>query len=239
MSISPSPTDFDSPPPVPPSEYARMVVGVNVGYDLVFRLAACLLRALQQPHLNLLVVGAGGGMEIEQFLLANPGWRLVGVDPSEEMLSLAAARAERLGVRDRTELVHGVVDDLPAERSFDAAMCLYVLHFLPDDAKLATLQSIGRRLRAAAPLIVASGARVDIDDEDLRSDLLGTWQQHGEMMGLPAEQMAAIVQQILTQNAEATDAKGYLRLLREAGFPRAVSLLNVMNDGMVAWVARR
>lgn len=239
MSVSPPPTGFDSSPPVPPSEYARMVGGVNVGYDLVFRLAACLLRALQQPNLNLLVVGAGGGMEIEQFLPANPGWRIVGVDPSEEMLSLAAIRAGRLGVQNRTALVHGVVDDLPAERAFDAAVCLYVLHFLPDEAKVATLQGIGRRLRAEAPLIVASGARVDVDDEDLRSDLLGTWQRHGEMMGLPADRMSATIEQILTQNVEATDAKGYLRLLREAGFPRAVSLLNVMNDGMVAWVARR
>jgi len=75
-------TDFDTQPPVPVHEYARIVAGVNVGYDLVFTLATCFLRALNQPELDVLVVGAGGGKEIEQFLPSNPKWRLVGVDPS-------------------------------------------------------------------------------------------------------------------------------------------------------------
>ena len=111
---------------------------------------------LRQPKLDVLVVGAGGGREIEQFLPSNPKWRLVGVDPSRDMLGLAQNAAERLGVQERVELVHGTIDSLPADRQFDAVTCLYVLHFLPDDAKLALLRGIAARLR---PLHPAGGAR--------------------------------------------------------------------------------
>lgn len=228
--------DFDARPPVPVDGYARMVAGVNVGYDLVFTLASCFLRALRRPELELLVVGAGGGAEIARFLPDNPGWRLVGVDPSRDMLAAAQATAERLGVQDRVELVRGTVDDLPAARQFDGATCLYVLHFLPDEAKLALLRGIAARLRPQAPLLVASGTRGP--DGDLRDDLLGAWQQHGEAMGLPAERVAATIQQVVAQQAGAAVEEDYVRLLREAGFPRAAPFLSVMNGGMVAWFAR-
>ncbi len=232
----PSQADFDTRPPMPTSEYAQTVAGVNVGYDLVFTLASCFLRALHQPKLNLLVVGAGGGAEIARFLPDNPGWCLVGVDPSRDMLAQAQATVERLGVQERVELVRGTVGDLPAGRRFDAATCLYVLHFLPDDAKLALLREIAARLRPEAPVLAASGARVD--DRGLRDDVLGAWQQHGERQGLPAERMAATIQQLMAQQAGATTAEEYVRLLREAGFPRVAPFLSVMGGGMAAWIAR-
>ncbi len=229
--------DFDVRPPMPVSEYARTVNAVNVGYDLVFTLTHCFLRALQRPDLNLLVVGAGGGKEIEQFLPVNPGWRLVGVDPSRDMLALAQSLADSLGVQDRVELVRGTVEDLPAEQRFDAATCLYVLHFLPDAAKLALLRGIATRLRPQAPLLVVSGTRVD--DGGLRDDLLGAWQQYGELMGLPAERMATTIQQLVVQQQGAATGEDYVRLLHEAGFQRVVPFLSVLNGGIGAWVARQ
>lgn len=35
---------------------------------------------------RVLVVGAGGGLELEDLALAHPGWRIDGVDPSAPML---------------------------------------------------------------------------------------------------------------------------------------------------------
>ena len=236
MPGAPQRGDFDTQPPVPVAEYARTVKGVNVGYDLLFTLTSCFLRALRRPKLDLLVVGAGGGMEIERFLPDNPGWRLVGVDPSRDMLALAQATAESLGVQERVELVRGTVNDLPAERRFDAATCLFVLHFLPDDAKLALLRGIADRLRPQAPVLIAAGARVD--DGGLRSDFLGAWQQHGELMGLPAEQMRAIIQQVVAQQEGAASEEDYVGLLRDAGFEQVAPFLSVMNGGMGAWIAR-
>lgn len=152
------PVDFDTRPPVPVSEYERTVKAVNMGYDLLFTLTHAFLRALHQPALHLLVVGAGGGAEIEHFLPDNPGWRITGVDPSEDMLALARAKAAHLGVSDRVTLVRGTVENLPRETCFDAATCLFVLHFLPDAGKLALLRDIAGQLCPDAPVLVATAS---------------------------------------------------------------------------------
>ena len=161
MTDAPHAVDFDARPPMPVSEYEQTVKRVNAGYDLIFTLTECFLRAQQQPQMKVLVVGAGGGMEIERFAPANAGWRLTGVDPSQDMLDLAQAKADQLGVREQVTLVRGTITDLPSDARFDAATCIFVLHFLPDPAKLALLQGIHSRLRPDAPLIAVSGGLGD------------------------------------------------------------------------------
>lgn len=230
------PVNFDLRPPMPVGVYAQAVRRVNVGYDLLFTLTHCFLRALDRPELDLLVVGVGGGAEIERFLPDNPGWRITGVDPSHDMLGLAQAKTEELGVWERVTMLRGTVEDLTVEARFDAATCLFVLHFLTDEAKLETLRGIAQRLRPGAPLLVASGARVEIGD--LGVDFRGAWQHYGEIMGMPAERMAATIEGLMDQQANATPAEGYERRLREAGFSRVASFLNVMSGGIVAWIAR-
>jgi tRNA (cmo5U34)-methyltransferase len=231
------PVDFDARPPMPLDEYERTVRAMNVGYDLAFTLTHCFLRALDRPDLRLLAVGAGGGAEIERFLPEDPGWRLTGVDPSRGMLDLARAKVDRLGLGERATLVAGTVADLPAEEGFDAATCLYVLHFLPDDGKLALLRGVAARLRPGAPLLAVTGCRVE-EDLAWRDDFLGAWRRYGERMGMPAERVGGAIEQIVAQQSHMTAAAGYERLLREAGFQRVAPFLSVMGGGMVGWVAR-
>ena len=45
---------------------------------LLFTLVGCFLSAQRRPELDLLVVGAGGGAEIERFLLDNARLRVPG-----------------------------------------------------------------------------------------------------------------------------------------------------------------
>lgn len=228
--------DFDTRPPVPVGAYAQIVEQVNVGYDLLFTLVSCFLSAQRRPDLDLLVVGAGGGAEIARFLPTNPGWHLTGVDPSQAMLALAQDTAERLDVHARVTLVNGTVANMADEVRFDAATCLFVLHFLPHAAKLATLQGIARRLRPGAPVLVASGARVEVGD--LEGDFRAAWQQYGERMGMPAERMATTIAGIIAQQADALPAAGYVQLLEEAGFSRVANVLSVLGGGIGAWIAR-
>jgi tRNA (cmo5U34)-methyltransferase len=228
--------DFDNRPPMPVSEYEQTVKSVNMGYDLLFTLTHCLLRALRRPDLDLLVVGAGGGAEIERFLPDNPGWRLTGVDPSQDMLAVAQAKAERLGVLGQVTLVRGTIEDIPSRGSFDAATCLLVLHFLPEAQKRTLLQGIAERLQPEAPVLVASGSRVD--DGGVRDDLLGAWQQYGELHGMPAERMATTIDQLMAQQPNMTSEDGHRRLLLDAGFTRVASYFRVMGGGMAAWIAR-
>jgi tRNA (cmo5U34)-methyltransferase len=230
----PQPVDFDARPPVPITEYEQTVKRVNVGYDLLFMLTVSFLRALGRPGLDLLVVGAGGGMEIERFLPGNPGWRFTGVDPSHEMLALAQAKADHLGVRERVTLVRGTVEDLPPDARFDAATCLLVLHFLPYEGQLALLRGTVRHLRPDAPLLVASGARPD--DGGLLDDLLGAWQEYGELMGMPAEQMAGTIGRLVAQPLPTEE--DYARLFREAGLQRVTRFFSILGGGISGWLAR-
>lgn len=238
------PVDFDQNPPMPLDVYEQTVKSVNVGYDLTFLLTECFLRALGKPDLHILVIGAGGGAEIERFLPRNPEWRITGVDPSQAMVALARAKVKAHVLDDRVTLVQGTIGQLTPEKRFDAATCLYVLHFLPDSAKLELLRDIRARLRPGAPLYLISGVRVDEiasggADSRLRADFLGAWQQHGEQMGMPVEQMAGIIRQLVEQMAqpEVATASRIEDLMREAGFNHIAPYYMTMG-AMYGWIAR-
>ena len=233
MSAEQSRGDFDANPPMPVSEYERTVSSINVGYEFVFTLTTCILEALCPPDLKLLVVGAGGGAEVEQFLPQNPGWHLTGVDPSGDMLALAQAKAEYCGVATRTTLTRGGVDSLPSQEKFGAATCIFVLHFLPDEGKLALLREIRTRLQGDGPLLVVTGAR---PDDGFNDDLLNVWQRYAEMRGMAPERVSAIISQLVTQPM--TEQEKYVQLLTEAGFPRITKYFSVLGGAISAWLAR-
>lgn len=109
------------------------------------------LLAEQAPHdARVLVLGAGGGLELRAFADAQPGWRFVGVDPA--MLD-EAKRA--LGPdAGRVDFRQGYIDDTP-EGPFDAATCLLTLHFLPFEERTRTVAEVHRRLRPGAPFVAA------------------------------------------------------------------------------------
>lgn len=112
-----------------------------------------LLVAERAPELaNVLVVGAGGGMELKELAQAHPQWRFVGVDPSRPMLDLAEATLGPLLAR--VELHHGLTETAPTG-PFDAATCLLTMHFLSIDERRSTLLEIRRRLKPGAPLVMA------------------------------------------------------------------------------------
>jgi tRNA (cmo5U34)-methyltransferase len=116
------------------------------------RMAMLLLseRAPQAAHI--LVVGAGGGMELKAMAQARQDWAFTGVDPSAAMLDLA--RRHIAPFSDRIALITGTVDAAPPG-SFDGATCLLTLHFLDRRERLLTLKDIHRRLKPNARLVVA------------------------------------------------------------------------------------
>lgn len=130
---------------------ARRVPGLA---DL-HRMVALLLAETAPPAARILVVGAGGGMEVSALAEAHPGWSFFGVDPSPAMLDLA--RAATAPVAERVTLAQGTVEDAP-DGPFDGATCLLVLHFLDRATRLATLRAIRARLHPGAALIIAHHA---------------------------------------------------------------------------------
>jgi tRNA (cmo5U34)-methyltransferase len=101
---------------------------------------------------RVLVLGAGGGMELSAFAEAQPGWTFDGVDPSGPMLE--SARKATADWADRIGLHEGKIDVAP-DGPFDGATGLLVMHFIPREERRETLQSLRRRLKPGAPLVLA------------------------------------------------------------------------------------
>ncbi|MCX7513041.1 class I SAM-dependent methyltransferase [Frateuria sp. STR12] len=184
------------------------------GLHALHRMAGLLLREHVPSDGRVLVLGAGGGMELKAFAEAYPQWRLLGVDPSAPMLDLAA---DTLGpLASRVELLEGYIDAAPAT-GFDGAACLLTMHFLSIEERLHTLRELRRRLKPRAPLVMAHHSVPDAPGERMR------WlQRHVAFMasnGMPVADAARSIEAmasrltLLSPEAEAG-------LLEQAGFDR-------------------
>lgn len=107
---------------------------------------------------DVLVVGAGGGLEIRAMAKARPNWRFTGVDPSPAMLNIA--RQTTSAFAKRTDFIFGTAVDAPAG-PFDGAVCLLTLHFLDRRERLQTLREIRRRLKPSGVFVAAHHAAVE------------------------------------------------------------------------------
>lgn len=141
--------------PLAVANYASDTLRKVPGLADLHRMAALLLGEQAPRAAHVLVVGAGGGLELGSLAASRPDWRFTGVDPSPAMLDLA--REAVVPFADRVEFVHGTVETAPAG-PFDGATCLLVLHFLERDERLRTLGEIRRRLRPGARLVMAHHA---------------------------------------------------------------------------------
>ncbi|WP_426354195.1 methyltransferase [Stenotrophomonas maltophilia] len=122
------------------------------GFLALQQMSRLLLAERVPTEGRVLVLGAGGGLELKAFAVAQPGWQLLGVDPTAPMLALAEQTLGPLNAR--VELLEGYIDDAPDVR-FDGASCLLTLHFLDATQRLHTLRELHKRLRQGAPLVVA------------------------------------------------------------------------------------
>lgn len=121
------------------------------GFASLHRMVEMLLAERVPADGRVLVLGAGGGLELRALAEAQPGWRFDGVDPSADMLDLAA---ETVGPhRARVRLHHGTIDDAP-EGPFDGGTSLLVFHFIDRQQRRDILEGLRRRLRPGAPLVL-------------------------------------------------------------------------------------
>lgn len=122
------------------------------GFASLHRMLALLLAERVPEDGRVLVLGAGGGLELDFLAGAQPGWTFDGVDPSAEMLDLA--RQTLAAHAGRIQLHQGYIDTAPPG-PFDGATALLTFHFIPHDQRLVTLRQLRQRLKPGAPLILA------------------------------------------------------------------------------------
>jgi tRNA (cmo5U34)-methyltransferase len=132
--------------------YAENATRLVPGLAALHRMTLLLIAEHAPPDARVLVLGAGGGMELKVFAENQQEWQFDGVDPAPAMLALAE---QTLGpLMGRVSLHQGYIDIAP-QGPFDAATCLLTLHFLSREERLRTLREIRRRLKPGAPFVMA------------------------------------------------------------------------------------
>lgn len=226
--------DFDSNPPVATNEYDNMAQMALPGYEAMHTMALSFLRAHLPEKADLLIVGAGTGMELVKFGKGNSQWQMLGVDPSSNMLAIAQQKIEQHGYM-QVKLFQGYTHDLPATPLYDAATCILVMHFVPDDgSKLALLQSIAQRLQSSACFILVDvfGEKGSRELEQMVSVLKVFWSE----MGMQSESMAQVLETFNKGVYPITEAR-VLELLKEASFENIMRFYTGLWVG--GWVASK
>ncbi len=141
-------SSFSDPAEV--ASYAERVTRHVPGLRDLHRMVGLLLAESVPADARILVVGAGGGLELKAMAELQPCWRFDGIDPSPQMLTLARSTLGDLA--SRVTLHEGYIDDAPAG-PFDGATCLLTLHFLPQEERIRTLREIHRRLKPGGRLV--------------------------------------------------------------------------------------
>lgn len=186
---------------------ARQVPGLHA----LQRMAALLLAEVVPEDGHVLVLGAGGGLELKAFAGMQPEWRFTGVDPSAEMLQLARATLGSLA--SRVEWHEGYVDTAPAG-PFDGATCLLTLHFLTAEERLHTLRELRRRLRPGAPLVVAHHS---FPDGEAGARWLRRYAAFAVSAGVPASNAASAIEAI-SSRLPVLSPQEDANVLAQAGF---------------------
>lgn len=115
------------------------------------------LKMLESEQGLILDIGCAAGAEIEPF--RNRGFRIVGIDYSEEMLRLAH---QRFGALDGVGFCRADAESLPfASASFDQVVCLGVFEYLSTYDRC--LKEIKRVLRPGGMVIISVPTRVSLD----------------------------------------------------------------------------
>lgn len=184
------------------------------GFASLHRMVEMLLAERMPQSGRVLVLGAGGGMELKALADVQPGWTFDGVDPSADMLALAA---ETVGPHaDRVRLHHGGIEAAP-EGPFDGATSLLVFHFIDRAERARILAGLRQRLRPGAPLLLMHISFPQTEPE--RSQWIARHAVYGAPHGTAPANLAAAREAIGTRLSILSPDEDEA-MLTEAGFER-------------------
>lgn len=199
------------------------------GLEALHRMTAILLAENDPCDARVLVLGAGGGLELKALAEAQPGWTFAGVDPAGQMLR----EAERvLGpIMDRVTLLEGYINDAPSG-PFDAATCLLTLHFLPAEERERTVREMHRRMKPGAPFVAAHASFPQEADE--RGRWLDRYMAYAVASGFDPDQ-AAKARAAKDAHLPALGPAEHEAIIRSGGFHTVEPLFNAFT--WRGWVA--
>jgi tRNA (cmo5U34)-methyltransferase len=215
----PASANFDSSPPVGVSQYDASIRQFTAAYEQLFTMAYSVLCSMVDEDSDLMIAGAGTGMEILTFGQGSHEWSMTGVDPSAEMLAIAKKKIARTGLSNPIRLFNGYVHDLPEDHLYDGATCILVMHFLPDDgSKLRLLESIARRLKSGSPFILADG--FGEKDSETFNRTVSAWKTFVKARGVDPQTVEDGFSGQILKRLQFVPEERIEALLAEAGFEK-------------------
>lgn len=197
----------------------RFVPGYGLSSDIIL---ALLLAEMRRPA-EILVVGAGTGVDLVKLALGYPEWNFLAVDPSEGMLQSARAKVVQAGVGGRVKFVESAIEAYTPGRPADAAVAVLVGHFMPDTGeRLAFMQAIARALKPGAPYLT-----VDTIAPEDPSYVDQAYQRWAMLDGLAEDDAAAMTKRVRLQHHGIT-ADRFAALCAEAGFAPPVRFFRAL-----------
>lgn len=215
-------------------KYDQVIGKIFPGYDLLPEVILSALRTKLGEEATLLDVGCGTGNWLLACAAKQPGWSLVGVDPTGSMVGLAQTKFEELSDAKLSLHESPIEDFQSASSPFQAATMNLVEHLKPDDGtKLRILQSIADRLEPGG-WYVHTGLHGDLQEEGKQT--LDAWVQSLQMAGFPPQAQEAFVHKATVEDAIAPESR--LRaLFAEAGFEKPEKIFHVQLLG--GWLMRK
>jgi tRNA (cmo5U34)-methyltransferase len=217
-------------------EYDQQSRIALAGYEACHELTACVLAAeINRRHdVTILAAGSGTAQEILCIGTLEPEWRYVAVDPSPTMNELAATRLKSAKLDGQTEIFNGYVQDLPADRLFDGATLIGVLHHLPSDAaKREVLGAIAARLEPKAPFVLACNRFAYAS----KPRFVNAWRQRWRMYGASEAEIEEKLGKILHGAQPPESEQAVIDYLQGAAFEGAELFFSSLFWS--AWICRK
>lgn len=217
------------------SKYDNKIRRLMPGYEAMHQLANYLLNSLLPVNAHLLIVGAGTGMEVITYGIANQGWTFTAVEPSAAMVALCRDNVSASGLDDRVHILCGYATDLSSEVKFDAATSILISHFIQSKHdKLRFFKSISALISNDAPLI-----SVDLFGDQNSDDfklLLKCWKRLFSSAGSTAQDLEQSFNYI-QKDISFVSEEHYKQLLEESGFSKVSGFYREYLFG--GWICRK
>jgi len=205
------------------ADYDTRIKNLVPGYQTLQQIVPALLHDKLAEDAQILIVGAGTGSDLLSLALQHPSWTFLALDPAKPMLDIARRRAKEAGILDRVEFVARDIDQLQSANSYDAAVCLLVAHFIPDDgSKEKFLGQIARRIKQGAPFVCAD---LCISMEQDRWRAYKSWARG---RGRTDDEVSAMFKRIVS-DFHPVDETRLFELLDSAGFGAPIPFFQALD----------
>ncbi|HAS46181.1 MAG TPA: hypothetical protein DCS93_37215 [Microscillaceae bacterium] len=187
-----------------------------IGYDTVFDILTTYANITLDTEDRILLVGGGGGRELSYLSKLQKSWAYTVIDPSQKMIDYARYWAKKEGVLEHTEFHQGLIQQyVPSDEPFQLATCIAVLHYLSQEERKSTLDSIYSLLEPSGSFLwtVANKPTTDLELALFKKMYLTYPQNQGV-----DEKTIQMIEEVFEQDYKLIDEVDELSLAQEVGF---------------------